>query len=327
MAPPTGRRVDDADRDPPRSDDRGDPVVGSVVFSLDAELGWGFHDHEDPPADRVAAGRTGWRTLLDTFERHGVPATWAVVGHLLLEDCDGVHADHPSPDGWFARERGAWRDRPDLRFGVDLVEAVAEADVDHEIGCHSFSHVLFDDPRTTRAVARAELAAAVEAAEPHGIEYESFVFPRNGVGHRDLLADAGFRAYRSGAATPESRVGRVAEKLLAAADPGRVELVEPTVDEHGLVDVPPSLFCFGFEGAARTAMEALGSDPIVRQAKHAVDRASRTDGVFHAWLHPNNLLTDRDGRRMESIVEYAAEKRERTDLRIETMAEVAERTL
>jgi peptidoglycan/xylan/chitin deacetylase (PgdA/CDA1 family) len=300
--------------------------VGSVVFSLDAELGWGFHDYADPPLDRVEAGRTGWRTLLDLFETHDVPATWAVVGHLLLEDCDGVHADHPSLDGWFAREQGEWRDRPDLRFGADLVEAVAEADAGHEIGCHSFSHVLFDDPRITREIARAELTAAIEVADRHGIEYASFVFPRNGVGYRDLLAETGFTCYRGDTATAESRIRRTAEKLLTTAAPGRVELVEPTVDEYGLVDVPPSLFCFGFEGTARTAIEALAEDPIVRQARHAIDRASRTDGIFHAWLHPNNLRTERDARRMASIIEYAARTRARTDLRIETMADVAERT-
>ncbi|QLD87135.1 polysaccharide deacetylase family protein [Natronomonas halophila] len=299
--------------------------MGSVVFSIDAELGWGFHDYSNPPTDRIESARPGWKTLLEIFETYNVPATWAVVGHLLLEDCNGIHADHPAVDGWFARERGAWRDRRDLRFGPDLVEAIAEADAGHEIGCHSFSHVLFDDPRTTRDIARAELETAIEVARTFDIEYESFVFPRNAVGHRELLAETGFSCYRGAADPPESRLRRPLEKLLATIDPQRVELVEPTVDKHGLVDVPPSLFCFRFEGMPRAVVETLAEDPIVRQAKHAIDRASRTDGVFHAWLHPNNLQAERDARRMESIIAYAAEKQATSDLRIETMADVAER--
>ncbi len=301
--------------------------MGSIVFSVDAELGWGFHDQDDPPVGRVDAGRTGWRRLLDAFETHDVAATWAVVGHLLLEECDGVHADHPSADDWFARERAEWRSRPDLRFGVDLVEAVVEADTGHEIGCHSFSHALFDDSRVSRQIARSELEAAIEVAQPYGIEYESFVFPRNEVGYRDLLAETGFSCYRGEMNAPKSGPRRMAEKLLSTADPGRIDLVEPTVDEYGLVNVPASLFLFGFEGLPRTAIETFGADPIVRQATNAIDRAARHDGVFHAWLHPNNIRTERDVRRIRSIIEYAASKRDTTDLKIETMAEVAERTV
>lgn len=65
--------------------------------------------------DRADAGRTGWRRLRSIFEPHDVPAMWA-VGHVLLDGCDGVHADHLSIDGWFDCERSEWRSRPDLRL-------------------------------------------------------------------------------------------------------------------------------------------------------------------------------------------------------------------
>jgi len=297
-----------------------------VVFSIDAELGWGFHDLPEPPADRLAAARPGWNRLLDVLAEHEVPATWAVVGHLLLADCDGVHADHPSIEGWFERERTDWRDRPDLRFGPDLVTGIRDSPVDHEIACHTFSHVLFDDPRVTREIARAEIAAAVDVAAPYDIEYDSVVFPRNAVGHRDVLGEFGISTYRSKAAEPDGRFRRAAGKLASAALP-RATLVEPTVDEYGLLDIPPSLFLFGFEGRPRRLAESVWGDPIVRQARHGIDRASQEDGVFHLWLHPNNVGTDRDARRVEAIVEYAAERRATTDLTIETMASVADRTL
>lgn len=302
-------------------------TVGSMVISIDAELGWGFHDFETPPPDRLEAGRAGWRTLLDIFEAADVPATWAVVGHLFLEECDGIHADHPAPDGWFDRERGRWRDRPDLRFGADLVEEIVESSVAHEVASHSFSHVLFDEPMTTRDLARAEIQASKDAASPFGIDFDSFVFPRNGVGHLDALADAGFSSYRSDVLRPESRVGRSAAKLASVLDPGRIELVAPRVDESGLVDLPPSLYLFGFEGRARSLADRVGTDPIVRQATHAIDRASREGGIFHAWLHPNNIRSRSDADRIRSIVEYAAESRSEGALRIETMSEIAERTL
>lgn len=300
--------------------------MGSVVISIDAELGWGFHDLDDPPMARVEAGRSGWSTLLGILDEHEIPTTWAVVGHLMLDACDGVHADHASIPGWFDHERGEWRDRRDLRFGRDLIADLLDSPTGHEIACHTFSHVQFDDPRVTREIANVEIEAAIHAADALGIEYDSFIFPRNAVGHRDLLAAHDFTCYRSGVPVPAGQLRQSARKLFAAIDPRPVELATPRIDEHGLVDIPPSLFLFGFEDAPRLAAELLGTDPIVRQAKRGIDRASSEDGVFHMWLHPNNLQTGRDITRMNEIVRYLAEMRDRTDLAVETMADVAART-
>jgi len=299
--------------------------MGSLVVSVDAELGWGFADHDEPPTARVDAARDAWRFLLDLFQTHDLPATWAVVGHLFLEDCDGVHADHPAPEGWFARERSHWRSRPGVRFGPNLVQATLSSPVDHEVACHSFSHVLFDDPDLTREMARAEVRAAIDAAADHGVDFESFVFPRNRVGHRDVLAEFDFSCYRGRGTATGGRVRRTARKLGSVIDPDRVDLVRPTVDEYGLVDVGPSLFLFGFEGWARSVTERAWCDPIVRQATRGIDRASREDAVCHLWLHPNNVRSERDRRRMREVVAHAATRRDEGELRIETMAEVADR--
>ena len=299
--------------------------MGSVVISVDAELGWGFHDLADPPMERLEAGRSGWTRLLDILDKHSVPATWGVVGHLMLDDCDGTHANLPSLDGWFDTERGRWRERPDFRFGPELVRGIVEAEPNHEVACHTFSHVLFGDDRVTEDIARGELRAAVDAGTRFGIEYSTLIFPRNSVGHRDLLGEFGFMCYRSRRARPSNALSRVGEKLLSTIAPDRIPLVTPSVDEHGLVDIPPSLYLFGFEGTPRTVAEAVGVDPIVRQAVRGIDRASREDGIFHVWLHPNDICTDRDARRIDRIVEYAAAKRDNTDLQIETMAAVADR--
>ncbi len=89
--------------------------------------------------------------MLELCEEYDIPATWAVVGHLMLESCDGRHEEHPAPDGWFDRERGEWTDREDLRFAPDLVDALLASPVDHEFASHSFSHVLFGDAATDHA--------------------------------------------------------------------------------------------------------------------------------------------------------------------------------
>lgn len=294
--------------------------MGSLVISIDAELGWGFHDLESPPESRVESGRRGWRRLLALLDRFDVPATWAVVSHLMLDRCDGRHDDHPAPPGWFERERGAWADRPDLRFAPDLVAGILSSDPSHELASHTFSHVLFGDAETTPEIARAECERSREIAARWGREIDSFIYPRNDVGHREVLADSGFRAYRGPTTTPEGVRG-----VAGAAIRDRSLLVHPAIDEHGLVSVPASLFAFGFEGRMRSIAESVWTDPMVARARRGIDQAATGDGVFHLWLHPNNLRTTRDDDRMAAILEYAADARAKSALEIETMGEVAGR--
>ncbi|MFC4438068.1 MULTISPECIES: polysaccharide deacetylase family protein [Natrialbaceae] len=295
--------------------------MGSIVISLDAEIGWGFHDLESPPTDRVESGRRGWSVMLELCAEYDIPATWAVVGHLMLESCDGTHADHPAPEGWFARERNDWWDRDDLRFGPDLVRGILDSDVDHEFASHSFSHVLFGRSETERELAVAELERSIELATEWDQTIDSFVYPRNDVGHRDVLAESGISAYRGRSPTRDGIRG-VFDSTLR----DRSMVVEPTVDEHGLVNVPASLFLFGFEGPARTVAESVWDDPMVVLARRGIDEAAASDGIFHVWLHPNNLTHERDDRRMKAILAYIDRCRSETDLTVETMADVARRT-
>ncbi len=294
--------------------------MGSVVISLDAELGWGFHDLDSPPTHRVEAGRRGWQAMLDSLAEYDVPATWAVVGHLMLESCDGEHDDHPASPGWFERERTEWSDRPDLRFGRDLVEGILESETDHEFASHSFSHVLFGDPDMSRTLAQAEISRSVDLANEWDLSVDSFVYPRNDVGYRDVLAEYGITAYRGRSPTPDGARG-----VVDSVFKDESLVVEPSIDEYGLVNVPASMFCFGFEGSARMIAESVWADPMVVVARQGIDEAVREDGVFHLWLHPNNLTHERDDRRMRAILEYIDQRRRETDLTVETMSDVARR--
>lgn len=304
--------------------------MGSVVISIDAELAWGFHDLPNPPTHRIEAARAAWLRLLSLFEEFSIPATWAVVGHLFLEECDGVHRDHPASPAWFERDPGGVADGESVWFGPDLIEAIRESTPIHEIASHSFSHAEFGDPETTREKAVAEVEASIEAAADQGISLHSFVFPRNDVGHRDVLASYGFTSYRGVRprrwfdAMPAPRAGKLLDFTLVRSAP---PLVTPTVDEYGLVNLPASLDLFGFEGAARSLASPVFGDPIVRQARVGIDRAIESEGVFHCWLHPNNLLAERDFARLRAILSYLADRRDSTSLAVETMYSASERAI
>jgi peptidoglycan/xylan/chitin deacetylase (PgdA/CDA1 family) len=300
---------------------------GTVVISVDAELGWGYHDHESLPS-WLDAARAGWLELVDLCDAYEIPTTWAFVGHLLLEDCDGRHSDHPLSPEWFARERGAWADRPDLRFGPDLVTAVRDADVKHELACHTFSHVPFGNPDVPRPVAEAEIETCLRLAAERDISLSSFVFPRNAVGHRDVLADYGFECYRgkrpdAGSNLPLER--QLSKLVGGVTRPAVPPLVDATIDEYGLVDVPASLYLFNFEGIGRRFVETIRDDFVVRSVRRGLDAVAGTDRILHLWLHPNNLRTDSDVDRLQRVFEAIRERSDAGDVNVETMGEVAER--
>lgn len=300
--------------------------IGTFVLSIDAELAWGFHDLLPEPENRVNDAREAWNLLLSLLDRFDIPATWAIVGHLFLDECDGTHSDHPAPRDWFARDPGGQATPDSLWFGLDLIQIIRNTDVDHEIGSHSFSHVEFGDRATTEEIATAELCASVEAANAADISLDSFVFPRNNVGHCGLLANHGFSCYRG--LSPrwlDTSLLRPALKL--AVFPTGVTsppLVEPRIDKHGLVNVPASLGIFGFEGKARRILTPLVGDPIVRQAKLGIDAAIQKGGVFHCWLHPHDIVTTADAERLRAIFAYVNQRRD-DGLRVETMSEIASR--
>jgi peptidoglycan/xylan/chitin deacetylase (PgdA/CDA1 family) len=300
--------------------------MATVVISVDAELAWGSHDFERVPTDRVAAAREGWRTLLDHFDRYEVPATWAVVGHLFLSDCDGEHAEHPSLEGWFDADPGGPASASPRWFADGLLEAVADSPVAHDVGGHSFSHRQLN-PDLDPEIARAEVEATVTAARDRGFDLASFVHPGNVIGHRDVLADCGFTCYRGRPPTRPSdgTVLQPARKLLSGAVGGDPRLVEPAVDDHDLVNVPASLYLFDVDGGPSRALGRAGIDPVVGRAKRGVDAAADRDGVYHLWLHPNNLVSPHDVERVERVLEYVDAVRARTDLTVETMASVADR--
>lgn len=307
-------------------------MAGTVVISLDAELSWGFHDQPTMPADRVANARAAWPFLLSIFEEHDLPATWAVVGHLFLSECDGTHADHPAGEAWFARDPGGQATPDSEWFAPELIDEIRDSDVDHEIGLHTFSHVEFGNLETTREIAAAELRESVAAAEAAGVTPEAFVFPRNKIGHRELLAAHGFSCYRGRQPARWYEkigvpgVGAVAKLATYAFGLSPPPIIEPIVDADGVVNIPASLFLFSFEGLPRRAVETVAGDPVVRQVEAGLAALEdEPDGVLHLWLHPNNITSERDRTRMSEVAALIADARDRHGVAVETMGTVADR--
>ena len=148
------------------------------IISLDTELIWGHIEYSSYEAVRLMKSdykkvRGCINILLNLFEKHNIPATWAVVGHLFLDHCeneDGMpHKDMPRfKEDWYYSDPCTDIKRDPLYYGKDIVEKIMSNQIEHEIGYHSFSHVIFSE--CSREVAEAEIKEGVKLAK------ESYVF-------------------------------------------------------------------------------------------------------------------------------------------------------
>ena len=130
-----------------------DSDVKRPVFSisLDLEFGWAFVLNSHHRGSAVLrrdpdSGRGAVRKLLGLFDQYNIPATWAVVGHLFLDKATADKLIQPGmpqfTEGWIDWSFYKSLGNNPLYFGRDIIESILTSPVEHEIGLHSFFHIL-----------------------------------------------------------------------------------------------------------------------------------------------------------------------------------------
>lgn len=297
---------------------------GRFIICFDYELAWGRFDKvfSDRYLARVRLTRKEVvPSLLEVLHRYGLPATWAVLGHLMLRECDGTHAQldpyRPAhfPD-WFSRDCGGVDDGNSVWMARDSIERIASCRTPQELASHSFSHVDFAMPELTRERARQELELTRQQIASFGQEMVSHVFPRGHAGHLDVLAELGVQVYRIACREASSRGARLvskARRFLSEAWASTPSLAELELDEHGMLRLEGGLF-FSRHGHRR----AIPMSSRVRHAHKGLDAAAKKGGVFLFWSHPVDFAANPASMLagFEGICQRAARLRESGKLEI-----------
>lgn len=276
---------------------------GALTISIDLELAWGVWDKpSNEYFDRCAELESRIvKALLAAFDRHGICATWATVGRLLERAPELPVSSRHGERIWYA---------------PDVVDQIRKAKTEQEIGSHSFAHVYFD--RISRAEADEDLEAARRVHQREGLEFRSFVYPRNAVAHVDALRAHGIEVFRSddrgwfidAKRLGGKRVGQAAnlvDKVIPIA-PRAV----PVEQQNGIAEVAGSMLLM-----ARKGLRRLAHPELVRlKARRGMAAAQREGRVFHLWFHPSNFYweTDKQLALLEVILADAAKLRDRGEI-------------
>jgi len=258
-------------------------MTGTVVISLDFELGWGHRTARPEYIDRLRSASTDSferiRSLIDLFDEYEVPATWAVVGKLI----------QPGEDSLF--------------HNPDLFRYLLDADTAHDIGLHSYAHRTFDE--LSMSEARDDLRDGVDALDDWGIDPRTFIYPRGIVDHTNVLSEYGIEYYRSRQMSG-GLIGLITRSLIPRTT--RLPTIEGCSPPY---PIPETLFV------------ASRRPELLRwwQIAGGLRRAISGDELVHFWLHPHNVVTDEETLSLvERMVQRLAAYRDRGALRCVTMA-------
>ncbi len=311
---------------------------GIFTISIDFELLWGTMDLHGPERFRAACELERKEIidrLLHLFEEFNISATWCIVGHLFLSQCQSEQG-HKHPEivrpnhawlqqDWFAHDPCDSEHDEHLFLGRSLVEKIRACPVPQEIGCHTFSHVIFGDAGCSRATAVSELTECVRLAREMGIELRSFAFPRDQIGHLDVLSKYGFTCYRGREPhwyekrklpEPIRRLASLGGVLMAAEPP----VVLPEWKSEGMWNIPGSMIYFPKHGFRRYIPISLR----VKRAMKGLNAAVRQKQIFHLWFHPTSLADDMESMftGLRAILSYARERQLRGELEILPMGDL-----
>jgi hypothetical protein len=291
---------------------------GTFILSLDFELAWGSFDKGISKEKIYAIQRT--RSCIDEvlklFEKYNISATWATVGHLMLHQCetvDGVKHPNlirPSHDwynkDWFHEDPATTMDENSMWYAADVISKIKNCTVTQEIGSHSFSHIIFGDKGCSKESAESDIQEAVRVANENNIHLSSFVFPRNSVGHLDILKHYGFKCYRGNGnewykGIKSKRLRKISHIFdeLFSITPNTTKI---SMDDTGLYNIRGNMLYLSRDGIRKY----IPMKSRVNKAKKGIDKAIERGEIFHLWFHPFNLGTDPSNliKGLEEILVY-----------------------
>jgi peptidoglycan/xylan/chitin deacetylase (PgdA/CDA1 family) len=247
---------------------------GGLIISADFEMAWAWR-YTKTGSDPVKKGqieRANFPKIIKVLEEYNIPITFAIVGHLFLNNCQKGDHDWMQRISHFNNHwkftHGDWYDQDPYSdykkapewYAPDLIQMIIDSEVNHEIGSHTFSHIDFSDKNCSKQVAEDEIKACIEAIKPYNRYVESIVFPGGTWGNIEVLKEYNLKIYRK---------------------KNDFDLAYPYRDNHGIL-VSTSSGSLEFNKLYGWSIEYF-----LQRLKKIINRAIDTNTIAHLWFHPS----------------------------------------
>ena len=308
--------------------------TGRFLLSLDTELSWGYYDLDGARRKKFSPDGSRERRsilrILEMLDLFGIPATWAVVGHLFYSHCEecaicpvrGWRGKFQSYHEIFGTDDRRW-------YGADIIPQLVSRPTRHEIAFHGYTHTPFDDAEMTLEDAEQDVQEWNRIAQRWGIRPLSAVFPRNRARYLALFRQHGFICFRGEELPPNGKGPHLLRKALNRLDhifQWRVpQSYDALVDPSGLINLPASRWIFHTGRNALILMDVLRLRGWHRKRLlEGIRRAAEDGKIIHLWAHPCEIQTESDWETFTQVLACAALEIRRGRLAPATMAGLAE---
>jgi len=310
-------------------------MTAKVTISIELELGWGKHDI--PSYKCFSKDRSEETKYLDKLlqicDKNEVPITFDIVGHLFEKDCEDIE-EELYPDNWWKEHDRSTDDLERLFHAPDLVQKIKDAEVDHEIATHTYSHIMMDEVDSETISYELELVRDIH--KEWNIESPiSIVAPR----HRDInskiLLNNGIKIVREPSAKQSEPDHLISAWLLTRDHP----VHDPEIKNDILRTYSTSYPSLTFSGGVLPKGQVPAQDhfkylPLkIRQLIHerylktGVKTAIKRDSYVHFWTHLWDMANKQQWDTIESFIIWLGEKDNHEKVKIHRMKDISKEVL
>lgn len=305
-------------------------MSGEITLSMELELGWG--SHMSSKYNRYSFRRKKeshyLKKLLDICDEYNVPITFNIVGKLFAETSAGDDNSELYPDGWWCDYENADDDLAQLFHAPDLIETIIDADVDHELATHTYTHVMVDEVSTE--CFEHELVNFKRTCDVWGVEQPvSFVSPRHRQFDPDTLTNHDIRVARVPDPNESSSKNIVSVWMLLRKHPVR----KPEFEDGILKTYSSSYPSLTYSGVLPKGQ--LGSDPQFRllpvrmrqylqqrYLRDGVNRAVEQNSNAHFWTHLWDMSNEPQWKPIKKFIRWLGQRAESDDVDIRRMKDL-----
>ncbi len=299
---------------------------GIFTISIDYEFAWGIADQNlSNKKELIKKEVEIIQRLIRVFEKYNIPATWAIVSHLLKRGLD----NYPKPLNykkkidWFKQYPNKEKEQNILWYDSEnLIFKIKNSAVHHQIASHSYAHIIYGEKGVNPKAIQYDLKKAQHIHKQNNLDFDTFIFPRNKVAFLDELKKMGIKIYRGNSKrywnylpNPFNRAFHLIDYFLPFSF-----TILPIKEKNGLINIPDSMLLISRCGLRKI----IPSFCINKKAQNGLIKASSKKEIFHLWFHPSNFICDTENQFqiLENILKKATKLREEGKIKITTLNKI-----